>query len=97
MKKHMTGLAQISLLAVIAVTLVHSTHATACELHDNLTLQNSFGDFHLPSVGDNATNIVRVYGEPLRKLNGINGLNVWDYGSFRVMLKNNRVTFAGMW
>ncbi len=93
MKKHFTGLAQVVLLT----TLLAPMQAAACEWHDDVSLQNSFGEFHLPSVGDNAANIAKVYGEPMRKLNGFNGLDIWDYGSFRVMLKDSRVTFAGMW
>lgn len=97
MKKHVTSLAQISLLTILPVILMLPAQATACEFHDDQSLQNSFSGFHLPSVGDNANHIAQVYGEPLRKLNGINGLDIWDYGSFRVMLKDSRVTFAGMW
>ncbi len=70
----------------------------ACSLHDDMTtIQNGFGEFHLPLVGDIAANVMKNYGAPMRRLGGPNGLDIWDYGSFRVIMNKQRVTFAGMW
>lgn len=94
MKKRVIGLGPITLLTILLLP----TGSYACELHQGQSLlQNSIGDFHLPSVGDNEASITEAYGKPLRRMIGFNGLDVLDYGSFRVMVKDGRVTFAGMW
>ena len=85
--------AQILLLVICLLP----AQAVACALHQGNSLQNSFGEFHLPSAGDNVANVSRIYGEPLRKMSGGKGMEIWDYGSFRVILKDSRVTFAGLW
>ena len=71
--------------------------SVACTFHDTGNLQNSFHEFRLPSVGEYEANVISIYGEPSRRLQGANGMSIWDYGSFQVMLKNKRVTYAAMW
>ncbi len=77
-------------------TLLIATQAIACELHSSGLLQNSFAEFHLPAVGVSKSDLTRIYGKPLRQLSGFDGSDIWDYGSFRVFLKDDSVTFAAM-
>ena len=92
-----TRLTQIAVLFSVSLACALPMQTQACELHQGQSLQSGFGKFHLPPTGSNAEDVARIYGEPLRRLSGLTGLEVWDYGSFRVIMKDNAVNFAGMW
>lgn len=94
MKTHLRIATPLLVLCFISVVPAHSI---ACELHDSGFLQNSFDQFHLPPTGAKADDVSRVYGKPNRVLNGPGGQDIWDYGSFRVIVRNSVVTFAAMW
>lgn len=94
MKKYTKAAITPLFLLLIGIT---PTPSIACELHDSGFLQNSLGKFHLPPTGAKVADLLRVYGPPMRRLNGPQGQHLWDYGSFKVTVVDGTVTFAGMW
>lgn len=97
MKAMKTRLATFTTVTTLVFACAIPLGAAACEWHGSTGLQNSFGEFHLPNTGDKASQVTETYGEPSRRLQGGKDTAIWDYGSFRVIFKNDTVTFAGMW
>ncbi len=58
---------------------------------------HDYSQFTLPAVGQSGTTVLQNYGQPARRQPGSNGVDMWDYGSFRVVFRNNAVSNASMW
>lgn len=84
------GLVLSAALCVSTQVGANTTDATLFPAHD-------YSTFSLPAVGETASQVNRLYGEPASRQQGSNGVDVWDYGSFRVIFKDSAVSYAGMW
>lgn len=77
--------------------LMASGQAAANTTQQSLFPQNSYGAANLPSIGQTDSTVLTQFGEPAQRLRGANGVDMWDYGNFRVVFRNDTVTFAAMW
>lgn len=79
----------------ISIAVCASAHAGTSQQH--LFPDHNYSQFTLPSVGVTSSEVSRLYGEPSNRQQGANGVDVWDYGSFRVIFRDNTVSYAAMW
>ena len=80
-----------------AFTLIASTSAIADHPSHTLFPNHDYSSFSLPAVGDSDDKVLQAYGQPTSRQSGGNGVDVWDYGSFRVIFRNSTVSYAAMW
>lgn len=91
--KYCKAAAQLALVATLSV----SAQSIAGTSQQHLFPNHDYSEFALPAVGAQVHEVTRMYGEPSNRHNGANGVNVWDYGTFRVIFKDDAVTYAAMW
>ena len=96
MNKRITTLTTLTTGIALSLACSMPVQTIACEFHDSGGLQNYFGKFHLPSAGDKASDVSRIYGEPKRRLGGQESTTTWDYGDFLVFFKGEVVTYVAM-
>ena len=51
----------------------------------------------VPTKGTSKQEVLASIGAPPSKLPGTAGAEVWDYGTFRVFFKNDKVAFTNVW
>ena len=83
--------------AFATLTLLASTSAVANHPSHALYPNHDYSSFTLPTAGDSDSEVLQAYGEPAKRQSGGNGVDVWDYGSFRVIFRNKTVSYASMW
>jgi len=76
---------------------VSANTADASTPNATLFPAHDYSTFSLPAIGETASQVNRLYGEPASRQQGSNGVDMWDYGSFRVIFTDNEVSYAAMW
>jgi hypothetical protein len=82
--------------AVAVSTLLFTTNAMALPTDGSVRLAPSYPERPVPQIGDSREYVLNYYGEPARTLYS-NDAEVWDYGTFRVFLQNDKVAFSRVW
>jgi len=82
---------------VLAAVILSPAQALANTSQQNLFPHHDYSQFTLPAAGDAQTDVLQRYGQPANRKQGSNGVQMWDYGSFRVMFRDSTVSYAAMW
>ncbi len=61
------------------------------------TLAPTYPGRPVPTKGTSKQEVLASIGAPPSKLPGTAGSEVWDYGTFRVFFKNDKVAFTNVW
>ncbi len=80
-----------------SMALLASTHSVANTSQQMLFPQHNYSQFTLPTIGQTGSDVLQHYGQPAKRQQGANGVDMWDYGSFRVIFRDNAVSHASMW
>jgi len=88
-----TTLAAVTLV----VSLLSSSNALALPTDGSVRLAPSYPERPVPQVGDSSQQVLGFYGSPSRKIDSNNGTEVWDYGTFRLFMRDNKVAFSRVW
>lgn len=80
-----------------ALALTATANASASHSQHNLFPQHDYSRFALPEIGTTSVDVANSYGTPAKIQKGANGMDIWDYGTFRVMFHNDSVKYASLW
>lgn len=84
--------------AALALTIVGSSGAMALPTDGSVRLAPSYPERPVPQIGDSSQLVLSYYGSPAKKIAGNNqGTEVWDYGTFRLFMHNDKVAFSRVW
>lgn len=84
--------------ATLALSIIGSTSAIALPADGSVRLAPSYPERPVPQIGDSSQLVLNYYGSPAKKINGNNaGVEVWDYGTFRLLMQDDKVAFSRVW
>lgn len=81
-----------------AISLIGTTNAMALPTDGSVRLAPSYPERPVPQIGDSSQHVLGYYGAPAKKIRSKNaGAEVWDYGTFRVFMQDDKVAFSRVW
>ena len=81
-----------------AISLLGTSNAMALPTDGSVRLAPSYPERPVPQIGDSSQHVLGYYGAPAKKISSRNaGAEVWDYGTFRVFMQDNKVAFSRVW
>lgn len=82
----------------LSISLLGTTHAMALPTDGSVRLAPSYPGRPVPQIGDSSQHVLNYFGAPAKKMSGANdGTEVWDYGTFRLLIQNDKVAFSRVW
>jgi len=92
------GLKTTFAAATLTLSLLSTTNALALPTDGSVRLAPTYPERPVPQIGDSSQRVLSYYGEPAKKINSASsGAEVWDYGTFRLFMHNDRVAFSRVW
>jgi len=82
----------------LAISLLGGSNAMALPTDGSVKLAPSYPERPVPQIGDSSQLVLSYYGAPATKISSDNeGAEVWDYGTFRLFIHNDKVAFSRVW
>ncbi|OED40002.1 hypothetical protein AB833_12470 [Chromatiales bacterium (ex Bugula neritina AB1)] len=63
----------------------------------SLNLAPSYPERPVPLRGEDRETVLQTVGQPAARQAGIGDTEVWDYGTFRVFFRGDKVAFTRVW
>jgi len=84
--------------ATLSISLLGTSNVMALPTDGSVRLAPSYPERPVPQVGDSTEYVLSFYGAPAKKISSKNdGAEVWDYGTFRLFMHDNKVAFSRVW
>ena len=83
--------------ATLSLSLLGTSSVMALPTDGSVRLAPSYPERPVPQVGDSSRDVLSFYGAPAKKISSNNGAEVWDYGTFRLFMQDDKVVFSRVW
>jgi len=84
--------------ATLSLSLLGTSNVMALPNDSNVRLAPTYPERPVPQVGDSTQHVLSFYGAPAKKISSKNaGAEVWDYGTFRLFMQDDKVAFSRVW
>lgn len=82
----------------VSTSLFSMTNAVALPTDGSVQLAPSYPERPVPQIGDSTQLVLTYYGQPAKIIASDNtSSEVWDYGTFRLLVLDNKVAYSRVW